>query len=323
MQTTMNLNWPRWLLLALLVITLSGTVQAVYAEPTTSDNHESEEGHEEEGHEEEGLIVLSADQIKHAGISLDTAGPSSIRETLPLYGQVEANAEQQHTVSARFQGVIRQVTKQVGDSVKQGETLATIESNESLKSYAVAASLTGIVAERNANVGEQTGDRELFVIGDYSTVWVDVAVFPGDLSKVHVGQTVLIANSDASVTGEGRIIAVSPIGSRANQTTTARVLLDNPARQWVPGYFVSAEVVLSDTAVPIAIREEAVQIVEDENVVFVASAEGFEARPVTLGRGDGHVREVLAGLGAEEEYVTTNSFILKSELGKEDAEHGH
>ena len=188
MQTTMNLNWPRWLLLALLVITLSGTVQAVYAEPTTSDNHESEEGHEEEGHEEEGLIVLSADQIKHAGISLDTAGPSSIRETLPLYGQVEANAEQQHTVSARFQGVIRQVTKQVGDSVKQGETLATIESNESLKSYAVAASLTGIVAERNANVGEQTGDRELFVIGDYSTVWVDVAVFPGDLSKVHVGK---------------------------------------------------------------------------------------------------------------------------------------
>lgn len=318
MQTMMKLNWPRWPLLMLLVMTLSWTVQAVYAESSAPDSHESEEGHEEEGH-----IALSPEQIEHAGISLDRAGPSSIRETLPLYGQVVANAERENTVSARFPGVIRKVTKQVGDPVKQGETLATVESNESLKSYAVVASLTGIVAERNANVGEQTGDRELFVIGDYSTVWVDVAVFPGDLSKIRVGQEVLIANSDASVRGEGRVIAVSPTGSRANQTTTARVLLNNPARQWVPGHFVSAEVVLSEAAVPIAIREEAVQIMGDETVVFVASDEGFEARPVTLGRGDGQLREVLTGLEAGEEYVTANSFILKSELGKEDAEHGH
>lgn len=317
MQAMMRLNWPHWLLLTLFAIVLSGTVKTVYAEPTAPDSHESEEGHEEEA-----FIVLNSDQIKHAGLSLDKAGPSSIRETLPLYGQVVANAEREHTVSARFQGVIRQVTKQVGDPVKQGETIATVESNASLKPYSIVASLTGIVAERNANVGEQTGDRELFVIGDYSTVWVNLAVFPGDLSKVHVGQEVLIANSDASVSGEGRIIAVSPTGSRANQTTTARVLLVNPARQWVPGHFVEAEVVLSETPVRIAIREEAVQIVEGEKVVFVANDEGFEARPVTLGRGDGQVREVLTGLGAEEEYVTTNSFILKSELGKEDAEDG-
>ncbi|MCX2982690.1 HlyD family efflux transporter periplasmic adaptor subunit [Halieaceae bacterium IMCC14734] len=309
---------PRWLTLLILAVALVWMIQPAHGESPAPDGHEQEEVHSEEGH-----IPLTPEQIKHAGFAIDRVGPASIRETLPLYGQIVPNAEREHTVSARFPGVIRKVTKQVGDSVKQGETLATVESNESLKSYAVVASLTGIVAERNANVGEQTGDREMFVIGDYSTVWVDVAVFPGDLSKVRVGKGVLIANNDASVRGEGRIIAISPTGSRANQTTTARVLLDNPARQWVPGHFVSAEVVLSETAVPIAIREEAVQIMGDETVVFVASDEGFEARPVTLGRSDGQLREVLTGLEAGEEYVTANSFILKSELGKEDAEHGH
>ena len=54
-----------------------------------------------------------------------------------------------------------------------------------------------------------------------------------------------------------------------------------------------------------------------------ATAKGFEARPVTLGRSDGQVSEVLSGLQAGEAYVSTNSFTLKSELGKEDAEHGH
>lgn len=318
MRTTMKLIRLHWLPLALWALTLGAIAPVAYAEATTADKHESEEGPAEGG-----VVALTPAQIKHADIVLDRAGPSTIRETLPLYGQVVANAERQQTVSARFQGVIRQVSKQVGDSVKQGETLATVESNASLKAYSVVASLTGIVAARSANIGEQTGDGALFVIGDYSTVWVELAVFPGDLSKIRVGQAVLISNSGAAVTGEGRIIAVSPIGSRANQTTTARVLLDNPTGQWVPGYFVNAEVVLSDTLVPNAIREEAVQIVADEQVVFVANEDGFEARAVILGRGDGQLREVLAGLGAEEEYVSKNSFILKSELGKESAEHGH
>ena len=240
-----------------------------------------------------------------------------------MYGQIVPNAEREHTVSARFPGVIKNVAKQIGDAVQQGETLATVESNESLKSYPVLASLSGVVTQRNANVGEQTGDRALFVIGDYSTVWVDLSVFPADLSKVRVGQSVRIVNRDPSITGEGKIITILPVGSSTNQTTTARVLLDNPDRRWVPGHFVTAEVVLSETEVPTAIRDEAIQIVEDQPVVFVEGDEGFEARPVTLGRSDGQVSEVLKGLQAGEAYVSTNSFTLKSELGKEDAEHGH
>ena len=42
-----------------------------------------------------------------------------------------------------------------------------------------------------------------------------------------------------------------------------------------------------------------------------------------LGRTDGEYIEVLTGLKNGETYVTKNSFILKSELGKGDAEHGH
>jgi len=308
---------PRWLTLLILVVPLVWVIQPAHGESPAPDGHEQEEVHSEEGH-----IALTPEQIKHAGIAIDRVGPASIRESLPLYGQIVPNAEREHTVSARFPGVIKNVAKQIGDVVQQGETLATVESNESLKSYPVAASLSGVVAQRSANVGEQTGDRALFVIGDYSTVWVDLSVFPADLSKIRVGQSVRIENRDTSVAGEGRIITVLPVGSSTNQTTTARVLLDNPDHQWVPGHFVTAEVVLSVTEVPTAIRDEAIQIVEDQTVVFVEGDEGFEMRPVTLGRSDGQVSEVLKGLQAGEAYVSTNSFTLKSELGKEDAEHG-
>ena len=44
---------------------------------------------------------------------------------------------------------------------------------------------------------------------------------------------------------------------------------------------------------------------------------------VRLGRADTQFTEVLEGLSAGETYVARNSFVLKSELGKGEAEHGH
>jgi cobalt-zinc-cadmium efflux system membrane fusion protein len=319
MQTLIPNYLMRALPVVLLALTLCWTGHPAYATPAAA----AAEEHEDDHADEEGRIALTQEQIRRAGLTLDRVGAASIRETLPLYGRIVPNAEREHAVAPRFPGVIQKVTKQVGDPVKAGETLALVESNESLKPYSLTASLTGVVTRRNANVGEQTGDRTLFVIGDYSTVWVDLAVFPRELAKVRVGQVVEIENRNTATTGAGKIIAVSPVGSSASQVTIARVLLDNAQGQWVPGLFVNAEVVVAESAVSLTVREEAVQIVEDRSVVFVAEGDGFEARPVVLGRGDGVMREVLQGLAAGESYAAANSFILKSEMGKEGAEHGH
>ena len=96
-------------------------------------------------------------------------------------------------VAARFPGVIRSVAKNVGDPVRQGETLATVESNESLQriNRHVAADRRGTA--RNANPGEQTGDRVLFTVADLSTVWVELSLFPRDSRKVRVGQIVRVS----------------------------------------------------------------------------------------------------------------------------------
>lgn len=332
MLTLNRYRLPRALPLLLLSMALCWTTHPFYAasaaaaadeHPDTGNDEEHGDDHGDEQGKEAGRLTLTPEQVKHAGLTLERVGPANMRETLPLYGRIVPNAEREHAVAARFPGVIQKVTKQVGDAVSQGETLAVVESNESLKPYSLTASLSGVVTRRDANVGEQTGDRTLFVVGDYANVWVELAVFPGDLAKVRVGQRVEIANRAASVSGEGSVVAVSPVSSQASQATTARVLLDNGKRQWMPGHFVNAAVVLSEISVPLAVREEAVQIVEDRSVVFVAKGDRFEARPVVLGKSDGQMREVLQGLSAGESYVAGNSFILKSELGKEGADHGH
>ena len=49
--------------------------------------------------------------------------------------------------------------------------------------------------------------------------------------------------------------------------------------------------------------------------------DGFEARKVTIGREDDRDVEILRGLAPGETYAVTNTFTLKAELGKAEAEH--
>lgn len=279
-----------------------------------------EKAHAEEEHEEKAAALTDA-QLKTAAIELAQVEPASIRETLSFYGTVEANGERVQQVSARFIGAVRSVNKKVGDAVREGEVLATVESNESLKTYSITSALTGVVAERHINVGEQTNDKTAFVVADLSTVWVDIAVFPRDAAKVRVGQVVRVGNPANDITAEGEIIAVAALGTSANQSLSARVLLNNAERQWTPGLFVNADVILAKKPVALAIRNEALQDHEGKQVVFVKGKEGFEPRPVKLGRTDGEISEVLGGVKAGETYASKNSFIIKAELGKDGAEH--
>jgi cobalt-zinc-cadmium efflux system membrane fusion protein len=326
MRTTTSLVATILLVLSLTACNNSEPSTARTPAAQTKDEHAGE-GHEEgeESHEEGGgdHVKLTPEQIKSAGIGLAQAGPANVREHLPLYGVIAPNAERVLEVGARFPGVIRTVTRRVGDSVRRGETLATVESNESLQTYAVVAPLTGVVTARNANPGEQAGDKALFTVADLSTVWVELSVFPRDIAKVRVGQVAHVKSADTGLSAEGKVVYVAPFGSTTNQTLSARVLLDNADRKWPPGLYVTAEVTLTNTAVPLAISSGALQTMEERTVVFVQGEEGFEPRAVQLGRSDGEVTEVLAGLEPGDTYATRNSFILKAELGKGEAEHGH
>jgi len=321
-----KMTLTRLLQLGFLSATLIGVSPANATKEETKAPVKQEKAHTEIEHDEEHEekpAALSDEQMKAADIKLAQVGPASIRETLSFYGTVEANGEKVQRVGARFIGTVRSVNKKIGDSVREGEVLATVESNESLKTYSITSVLNGVVAERNINVGEQTNDKTAFVIVDLSTVWVDVAVFPRDAAKIRVGQAVRVGNPANDVVADGEIVSMAALGTSTNQSLSARVLLSNTDRQWTPGLFVNADVVMAKKPVALAIRNEALQDHEGKQVVFVKDEDGFEPRPVKVGRTDGEISEVLSGVKAGETYASKNSFIIKAELGKDGAEHGH
>jgi cobalt-zinc-cadmium efflux system membrane fusion protein len=101
------------------------------------------------------------------------------------------------------------------------------------------------------------------------------------------------------------------------------VLIPDPGSALTPGQGVRVRIKTSAAAQrsQIVVPEEAVQSIGGRDCLFVRIRGGFQARPVSLGvRSSGRV-EVVNGLDAGAEIATTGAFLLKSELGKEAAEH--
>ncbi|MCC2655779.1 MAG: putative cation efflux system protein [Panacagrimonas sp.] len=270
----------------------------------------------------EGRVEIAPQMATAAGVQVAAAAPGTIRETLLLYGTIRPDAHAQRDVAARFPGVVRTVEVQVGDRVKAGQRLATVESNESLQVYPIGAPIAGVVTQRHANPGEATDADALFQIADFSRVWAELSVFPRDRARLSQGQAVEVMAADGAARGSGRIGHVSPLGS-PNQALIARVELDNGAGQWTQGQFVDARVAVAETPAALVVPLSALQRFRDWDVVFVSEGDVYQAQPVTLGRRDASHVEVTAGLKPGARVVIAESFLVKADIEKSGASHDH
>jgi cobalt-zinc-cadmium efflux system membrane fusion protein len=270
----------------------------------------------------EGRTRIAPEMARAFGIETMVAGPATLAETITTYGSIVPNPERVREVSARFDGAIQSVGVALGEMVNQGQRLATVESNESLQSYAMTAPISGIVMERTANAGEQTNGRRLFTIVDTSSVWAELAIFPSDRGRVAVGSEVEITPATGGEAIMGSVSHLSPVAS-ANQSITARVPVDNADGRWVLGTYVNASIKVAEIEVPLAVKRSGLQSFRDFTVVYAQIGDQYEVRMLELGRQDDEWIEVLGGLRPGTRYVTENSYVLKADVEKSGASHDH
>jgi len=270
----------------------------------------------------EGRTRISGDVSDAFGIETAVAGPAEIEETVMLYGQIVPATDRVRQISARFDGAIQSVAVGLGEAVKRGQELAVVESNESLQASRIIAPIDGVVTERAANAGEQTGGRRLFTIVDTSSVWTDLAVFPADRARVRAGAKVTIRGAVSGAAVETTISQINVLAS-ANQAVTVRAVVNNADGVLLPGTYVTAEVAVARHVVPLAVKRSGLQTFRDFMVVYAQYGEDYEVRMLELGRQHGDWAEVLGGLTPGTRYVTEGSYVLKADIEKSGASHDH
>ena len=195
---------------------------------------------------------------------------------------------------------------------------------ETLPRYEIRAPIAGTVVARDLTMGEAVAaDRDIFVIADLSSVWIEASIPARDLVHVRQGQPATVVATDTGLEATGRVSFIGALVGDGTRKATARIVIPNTGGAWRPGLFVTVRLEQSSATVALAVPLEAIQTFRDWQVVFVRYGDWFEARPLELGRSDGAWVEVLSGLKPGERFAATNSFAVKAEIGKLGATHDH
>lgn len=193
--------------------------------------------------------------------------------------------------------------------------------DESLTRYEILAPFDGVVISKRITLGEmRKEDDQAFLISDLSSLWVNLSVSQKDLPHVKEGQTVIISSGNGTPDSEGTIAYLEPVIGDKTRSAIARVVLPNPDKKWRPGLFVTAKVTIDSVDAPVVVSKAAVQKIEGKAVVFVREGDGFEPRPVKVGRVNSSHVEIVAGVNPGDQYASKQTFLLKAELSKSEAQ---
>jgi len=353
--------------------------------PEQASNASAETGTEKDtAADDPAVATLSTQQIADAGIEVTRPTVGGVAGAIELPATIEGDPQGVQVVSAPIGGRLVSLTRNLGQSIGRGETLAIIESREAaslnaeveaavarsalaqsnlrreqrlfaervspeqdlvaartaateasialrlarqqlsatgggggaLNRIAVRSPIAGQVIARSATLGQQiAADAELFRVANLARVSVTMSLVPVDAGRVKPGARVEVTS--AGRRQDGRITFVSPILDETTRLVPVIASIDNAGGTWRVGENVGVSVLLPASGDRnVAVPSAAVQMIGDKPHVFVRTATGFRATPVTLGRTNGGAVTVTAGLTGEERIASTNSFTLKAELGK-------
>lgn len=340
-----------------------------------------------DAHGPEGEITLTAQQIRAAGIEI--VRPATGGGALSFPATIEGDPQATQVVSAAIGGRVVALTRNLGETVRLGDTLAVLESREAaalkaeieatgaraalaqsnlrreqrlfaervspeqdmiaartaaseagialrlarqqlaaaggggggLNRLNIVAPLGGQVIARKVVLGQTVAaDAELFRVANLGRLAVTLSLSPADAGRVRTGTPVEV--SAAGRRAAAKVSFVSPVLDESTRLVQVIALIDNAAGLWRVGEPVTATLSLpSAGAAPVSVPGSAVQTVDDRAVVFVRTAKGFRAVPVTPGDASGDRVSITSGLTGREAIAGANSFVLKAELGKSDAGH--
>ncbi|MHB1035100.1 MAG: efflux RND transporter periplasmic adaptor subunit [Pirellulales bacterium] len=193
---------------------------------------------------------------------------------------------------------------------------AMVRTGEPRKDLILRSPIGGTVLERRVFENQYvTPDKELYVIGDLSTVWVQAKVYEYEIPHVEIGRpaTVTIPSLPEDKF-TGKVVFIQPTVEETTRTVQVRVELPNPDGTFKPGMF--AQIAISHPMGDgLLVPMSAILRTGERDIAYrVEPGDHFVPVEVKLSPiqfGDRY--QVLAGLKEGEQIVTSANFLIDSE----------
>lgn len=177
----------------------------------------------------------------------------------------------------------------------------------------------GIIMKKTVTVGDVVSNTEpLYVVGDLSHVWLDIAIYDKQLQSVKVGDAVsFMTDSIPGRSMSGRIDYIKPSVEENSSTFVARAVLDNPRLELKPGMVGQVTIRNQHASSAPFIPEQSLQHLGNESFVFLVEPNGsFKKQLVEPGKKVAGGYLVYEGLHVGQRIVGEGSFTIKAEMLK-------
>lgn len=198
------------------------------------------------------------------------------------------------------------------DSLKQAvEFVGPVEDSPStaVVNAPVGGMILSLAASPGATVG--LGDDSVMEIGDPDALWAVAEVYEQDLWATEVGSIARIEVGPLRERIEGRVVRIGPVVDQQMRRAPVYLEMERNGLPLRQGMFIRAE--LESARVEGVSLPPAAVLIRDqrEHIVFVRVGEDtFEPRAVTVGRTVGGRVQVIDGIEAGDEVVTTGALLL-------------
>jgi cobalt-zinc-cadmium efflux system membrane fusion protein len=184
----------------------------------------------------------------------------------------------------------------------------------------VRSPIAGVVTRISASPGQVLHEEALQVaaVADPRRVELVFEAPPSAAALIRVGDRL-----ESTLAGSGAVSGVVTAIAPANEAGVVIVRARPEGARPPAGSVLSARIAAGAGTGALVVPLDAVQTIDGVPSVFVSEVDGFRPHPVVTGRtSDGRV-EILSGLTGSERIAGAGAFLLKAELAKGEAEHGH
>ena len=262
--------------------------------------------------------------LRMAQVNLDLARKDYQREQQLWSQGISAKQDYQ-----RAENAYRQAQITVQSSQARLNALGASGNNNGR--FLIKAPISGVISKKDIVVGEnvQLADQ-LFVIENLKDLWLEFNLPNTSNIQLQVGQILNFKTNGSDQNYQAKVQTLNPEADLQTGRLQVRAKVTTQADVLRPNVLVNVFVTDAQAKTALRVQKKALQQVEGKPVVFVIESEEkglvhLKAQPIEVGVSsqDGQWLEVISGLTEGQKYIAQGSFLLKSELEKDEAGHGH
>ena len=252
-----------------------------------------------------------ANQTRTISVAAQQVQINSINKVYPATSVIEA--KNSYNVVSKTDGILNDIFFKESSFVKKGDKLFSILSTSSIGEILITAPFDGYVGLTDYKLGDKLKNGDLLLTLDDMSSMKAFIYLPEKILPQISGDIKYIASSKL-FPNQKYLGVISNIDQRVNRdsrTIRAYAIIENINNNLRPGLMLNIDIILDEIEATMLIPEESVLTSKDYSYVFVIDENIAKLKEVDLGISSNGMIQILSGINPEDKVVTLGHEKLK------------